>query len=501
MKFEFLNIKDVEKANGIVVFLLDKSLKLPQSLKKIDKDNLLTQFFQLNKSFKGEIGDVLMIPISKGKIKAITVVGVGEEKNIETLDFKNVGGKIANKANQLHSNTISICTELNWKKLDSTSLALKIATGIKLRNYSFNKYFIDKKDKHQLYLKNVYIYADAHTKAKECFKSCEKSVEGTLYTRDLVSEPSNVLYPETFMKKCLEFEKLGIKVKVLDKKEMKKLGMNALLGVSQGSVKEPYTVIMEWNGNTKKDAKNPLIFVGKGVTFDTGGINIKPSGSWLSDMKYDMGGAGVVTGLMYSLALRKAKVNVVGAIGLAENMPSGSAQRPSDVIKSMSGQTIEVDNTDAEGRLLLADVMWYVQSIYKPKLMIDLATLTGAIIAALGENKYSGLFSNDDKLAEKLLKAGEDTGEQLWRLPIGEFYDNQINSQIADVKNTHTGKGGGSITAAQFLKRFVKNKCPWAHIDIAGVTWNKKGSDISPRGATGYGVRLLNKFIRDNYEL
>jgi leucyl aminopeptidase len=299
-----------------------------------------------------------------------------------------------------------------------------------------------------------------------------------------------------FARRCKELKKVGLKVEILDKEEMQALGMNALLGVAQGSRAEPKLAIMRWEGG-KKGAK-PIAFVGKGVTFDTGGLSLKPAAAMIG-MKYDMGGAAVVTGLMKTLALRNAKVNVVGVIGLVENMPDGNAQRPEDVIKSMSGQTIEILNTDAEGRLVLADALWYTQSMYKPELMIDLATLTGAIVVALA-NQYAGLFSNNDSISNKLYEAGIKTGEKVWRFPLDKEYDKMVDSKIADMQNIGSARGGaGSITAAQFLQRFV-NDVPWAHLDIAGVTTTDKHTEISQIGATGFGVRLLNQFVQDNYE-
>jgi leucyl aminopeptidase len=287
---------------------------------------------------------------------------------------------------------------------------------------------------------------------------------------------------------------IGVEVEVLGEKQMKKLGMGALLGVGQGSERESQLVVMRWNGGTEGDA--PLAFIGKGVTFDTGGISIKPAGG-MEDMKWDMGGSAVVIGLMKTLALRKAKANVVGVVGLVENMPSGTAQRPGDVVTTMSGQTVEVINTDAEGRLVLADALWYTQDRFKPHFMIDLATLTGAIIIALGD-QYAGLFSNDDKLSDKLIAAGRAVGEGVWRLPVDDPYDKQIKSEIADMMNVG-GREGGSITAAMFLKRFV-NGVKWAHLDIAGVTWSKKDGPVTPKGATAFGVRLLDRLVADNYE-
>ena len=305
-----------------------------------------------------------------------------------------------------------------------------------------------------------------------------------------------MLYPEKFVSYCNKLKKVGVKIEVFDEKKLKAIGMNALLGVAQGSVRPARVMIFKWTGD-KASKKQPLAFIGKGVTFDTGGISIKPSGG-MEDMKWDMGGAGVVAGLMYTLGLRKAKVNVIGAVGLVENMPDGNAQRPGDIVKSLSGQTIEVLNTDAEGRLVLADVLWYIKEKFKPRFMIDLATLTGAIIVALGD-RYGGLFSNDDDLAEKLYASSKKTKELLWRLPIDEDFDKLLNCPVADMKNITGTRGAGSSTAAQFLKRFV-GETSWAHLDIAGVTWSKKGTSFARPGGTGFGVRLLDEFIKNYYE-
>jgi len=331
--------------------------------------------------------------------------------------------------------------------------------------------------------------------AKKAFAPLEGVAEGIFRTRDVVSEPANVIYPKTFAAEARKLEKLGVKVTVLGIREMTKLGMGSLLGVGQGSARESQLVVMEWNGGKAKEA--PLAICGKGVTFDTGGISIKPAAG-MEDMKWDMGGAGVVLGLMEALARRKAKANVVGFCGLVENMPDGNAQRPGDIVKSMSGQTIEVLNTDAEGRLVLADLLWYAQETYKPRLVIDLATLTGAIMIALG-TFHAGLFSNDDELSSRLTAAGKVVGEPLWRMPLGEEYDRMIDSDAADMKNIGN-RYGGSITAAQFIQRFVKKGTPWAHLDIAGVTWADKAKPTVPKGATAFGVRLLERFVAEHYE-
>ncbi|HEY4986513.1 MAG TPA: leucyl aminopeptidase, partial [Bradyrhizobium sp.] len=330
--------------------------------------------------------------------------------------------------------------------------------------------------------------------ARKAFAPAAHVADGVIIARDLVNEPPNVLYPEEFARRAAALRKLGVVVEVLDVKAMTKLGMGALLGVSQGSARPGRMVVMRWNGG--KAGEQPVAFIGKGVCFDTGGISIKSSGG-MEDMKGDMGGAACVVGLMHALAGRKAKANVVGAIGLVENMPDGNAQRPGDIVTSMSGQTIEIINTDAEGRLVLADVLWYVAQKFKPKFMVDLATLTGAIMVALG-TEYAGLFSNNDELAERLAKVGLDTGERVWRMPLGPEYDKMIDSQFADMKNAGV-RHGGSITAAQFLQRFVDGT-PWAHLDIAGTAMGAPKSEINQSWASGYGVRLLDRLVADFYE-
>jgi leucyl aminopeptidase len=321
-------------------------------------------------------------------------------------------------------------------------------------------------------------------------------LDGVFFTRDLVSEPGNILHPDEYAKRIAKLRKYGLKVTILDQKKLKKLGCNALLGVGQGSVRGSYLVIMEWNGS--KNKSKPLAFVGKGVCFDTGGISLKPA-KFMEDMTYDMAGSATVVGLMKTLALRKSKINAVGVVGLVENMPGGNAQRPGDIVKSYSGKTIEVLNTDAEGRLVLADALTYTEQKFKPSLIVDLATLTGAIIVALG-SEYAGLWSNNDKLSKQLSEAGEQVGEKLWRMPLHENYNKLMNSKNADMQNINYVGGAGSTTAAQFLQRFIINKTPWAHLDIAGMAFSKYAGALNSGGATGYGVRLLNKFVEENYE-
>jgi leucyl aminopeptidase len=377
----------------------------------------------------------------------------------------------------------------------SSEQAVAIASGLRLRAYKFDRYKTKKKDGEEGELRaDVSLAVGDAAGAKKAFASAGAIVDGVIIARDLVNEPPNVLFPEEFARRAGLLRKLGVKIEVLDVKAMQKLGMGALLGVGQGSARPSRTVIMRWEGGRKGEA--PVAFVGKGVCFDTGGISIKPAGS-MEDMKGDMGGAACVVGLMHALAARKAKVNAVGAIGLVENMPDGNAQRPGDIVTSMSGQTIEIINTDAEGRLVLADVLWYVAKKTKPKFMVDLATLTGAIVVALGTD-HAGMFSNNDDLAERLLAAGIESGEKVWRLPLGPEYDKLIDSQFADMKNTG-GRHGGSITAAQFLQRFVDGT-PWAHLDIAGTAMGAPKTDINQSWGSGYGVRLLDRLVADHYE-
>ena len=369
--------------------------------------------------------------------------------------------------------------------------------GFKLKDYRFEKYKnVSKKDFKIDEVQILGFHGKHSSEIERRIKHEIKCLDGIFLTRDLVSEPANVLYPQKFVEFCKDLKKVGVEIQTFDEKKLKTLGMNALLGVAQGSVRPARVMIMKWNG-LKEKKYEPIAFIGKGVTFDTGGISIKPS-SGMEDMKWDMGGAGVVAGLMYTLALRKAKANVIGAVGLVENMPDGNAQRPGDIVESLSGQTIEVLNTDAEGRLVLADVLWYVNKKFKPKLMIDLATLTGAIIVALGE-RYAGLFSNDDLLVKKILDASKTTKELVWQMPMDDEFDKLLNCPVADMKNITGTRGAGSITAAQFLKRFV-GKTSWAHLDIAGVTWSKKGTKFARPGGTGFGVRLLDEFVKKYYE-
>ena len=366
--------------------------------------------------------------------------------------------------------------------------------GFYSKSYRFSDFKLKKEKKKNF---NIFIISNNSIKTKKLIQESLNIYKGIEETRNLVTLPANILNPKKFTDEILKLKKIGLQIEILNEKKMKSLGMNALLGVGQGSSNNSYMAIMKWSGD-KLSVDKPLAFVGKGVCFDTGGISLKPA-KFMEDMKYDMGGAGTVTGLMKTLALRKAKVNAVGVVGLVENMADGNAQRPGDVVKSYSGQSIEILNTDAEGRLVLADAIAYTEDKFKPKFIINLATLTGAIVVALG-NEYAGLFSNDDKLANQIQEVSIKDNEKAWRLPLNENFDKLMDSKIADMQNINYSGGAGSITAAQFLQRFIRNKTPWAHLDIAGMAWTKKSTDVTPEGATGYGVKLLNRLVKEHYE-
>lgn len=494
-----MNIVKHDNLKGdFVAFLIDEDLKPSESLSRSSFSKNLNAGLAAYPHFKGKKGQIISMPSGVEEFKTMLLVGLGKKSELSDEVLESVGGKLCNFMNSLEAKSVKIVIDsFPGKKITDSDAVYHIGLGLGLKNYRYNEFFSDKLDDHKVSLKSVDFAVRDLEASKKKLKDAQNLCDAIYTTKNLVSTPPNVLYPATFVAECKKLSKLGIKVNVFKESDMQKLGMNALLGVGQGSEKESYMVVMEYFGAKSKKEK-PIAFVGKGVTFDTGGISIKPAAN-MGDMKYDMAGAGTVTGLMKLLASRKAKVNAIGAIGLVENMPSGSAQRPGDVVKSMSGQTIEIDNTDAEGRLVLADVLWYTQKKYDPQFMINLATLTGAMVIALGENYAAGMFSNDDKLAEQLSKAGELTRDRVWRFPLADHFDKMINSDVADVRNTGNGRGAGSITAAQFLKRFVNEKT-WAHLDIAGVAWDKQGSDTCAKGATGFGVRLLDELTRKYYE-
>jgi leucyl aminopeptidase len=449
--------------------------------------------------FKAKAGSSIEVIAPAGvKASRIVLAGLGKGEAFDAAAAEKLAAAVVGRLIASGEETLTFSVDLPKRaKLAEPELAAHLAFGAQLRSYRFDQYRKVGEDE-QPTLKDIVIATKGAAKAKKLWAEFGAVGEGVFLARDLVNEPPNVLYPDEFAKRAQSLKKLGVKVEVFDVPAMKKLGMNALLGVGQGSAHDSRMVVMQWNGAQGKSAKAPpLAFVGKGVCFDSGGLSLK-TGAGMMGMKGDMGGGAAVIGLIHALAKRRARVNAVGLIGLVENMPDGMAQRPNDIVKTMSGQTIEILNTDAEGRLVLADVLWYAQSRFKPRFMVDLATLTGAIMVALG-NEHAGLFSNNDELAARLVKAGQKEGETVWRMPLGEAYDRLVKSKIADMKNIG-GQYGGSITAAQILQRFV-NKVPWAHLDIAGVAWqDNEQKPLAPSWGTGWGVRVLNRLVADYYE-
>ena len=453
----------------------------------------------VSENFTGKSGTTLTLLAPVGmRAERIILVGAGQTKNFDVRRAQAAGGQILTKLNSLGVKQAVISVEaVSQSGVSPVDCGAHIAFGVSLASYRFGQYKVKSQLANPVTLRKLTIMGNEPSKMRLRYKPLLAVANGVFLTRDLVSEPANVLFPIELATRAKALSDDGVKVEILGPSKMKELGMGALLGVAQGSVHEPRLVVMRWNGAQKNTDQRPLAFIGKGVTFDTGGISIKPSAG-MGDMKWDMGGAGVVIGLMRALAQRKANVNVVGVVGLVENMPSGNAQRPGDIVSSMSGQTIEVLNTDAEGRLVLADAIWYTQKRFKPRLTVDLATLTGAIIVSLGHER-AGLFSNDENLTKELVAAGDWVDEKVWPMPMDDEYDKDMDSDIADVQNIGSGRGAGSVTAAKFIERFV-DATPWAHLDIAGVTWSKKSKKLVPRGGTGFGVRLLNRLVAKHYE-
>jgi len=453
--------------------------------------------------FKGQAGQSIEVLAPAGvKSSRVILAGVGKGEKFDGNAAERLAATVAGRLLASGEVTLTFALDLPKRaKVSEAEFAVHVATGVYLRSYRFDHY---RKvgDDEKVTLKDVIVATKTVPAARKLWADALAVCEGIFIARDLVNEPPNVLHPEEVAKRSQALKKLGVKVEVFDVAAMKKLEMNALLGVGQGSAFESRMVVMQWNGAPKraakgKEAAGPLAFIGKGVCFDSGGLSLK-TGAGMMGMKGDMAGAAAVVGLMHALATRKAKVDAVGLIGLVENMPDGKAQRPNDIVKTMSGQTIEILNTDAEGRLVLADVLWYAQSRFKPRFMINLATLTGAILVALG-TEHAGLFSNNDDLSKELARAGTKEHELVWRLPLSDAYDRLVKSKIADMKNIG-GPNAGSITAAQILQRFV-NKVPWAHLDIAGVAWQDgEQRPLTPSWGTGWGVRLLNRLVADSYE-
>jgi len=484
IKINYQNNK-LNKSSANLILFVDENFTI-EGLRKLISINDFSYISDLLKTSDLK-KNLLYFEINSKK----TVFLISIKKDLKTSDIENLGAKFYGFINyNKNKNDYFINSDtINNKIKNFVGYFLH---GLKLKSYEFNIYK-SKKNKKIISINVVGSKNKISTQDHLRFKALEK---GSFFARDLVSEPGNILHPDEYAKRINTLKKFGLKIKIYDEKKLKKLGMNALLGVGQGSIRGSYLVTMEWNG--AKNNSNPLAFVGKGVCFDTGGYSLKPA-KFMEDMTYDMAGSATVVGLMKNLAIRKAKINAVGVVGLVENMVSGDAQRPGDIVKSYSGKTIEILNTDAEGRLVLADALTFTEKKFKPKFMVDLATLTGAIIVSLG-SEYAGLFSNNDKLSEQLLEAGDKVEEKLWRMPLHKNFDKLIDSKNADMQNINYVGGAGSTTAAQFLQRFILNKTPWAHLDIAGMAFSKYGGALNSGGATSYGVRLLNQLIEDNYE-
>jgi len=485
--------------SDIILVILDKTLELRSSIAILDKkyDGIISDTIKL-KSLNSKKGSTLRLFASKGTVlQEILLYFIGDIKNYNIENGDRLGGTLFSSLPSSTSKLLVYFEPDKKLKIIKEELAARIAHGIKLRSYTFYKYKLKSKTKFKSLLKEITIIIKDTSLAKKYYSPLKYLEEGVYLTRNLVSEPANVLTPKALSEEAAKLKSLGIKIEILSLPQIKRLKMGALLGVAMGSANEPKVVSMSWNGTKNRKSKPAVCFVGKGVTFDTGGISIKPSGG-MEDMKWDMGGSGVVIGLMKVLAGRRANAHVSAVVGLVENMPSGKAQRPGDVVIASSGHSIEVINTDAEGRLVLADAVTYAIKKFKPKRLIDLATLTGAVIVSLGPQR-AGLFSNNDELANNIFASGEKTGEKVWRMPVGEEYDEDIKSAIADMKNVGSGRGAGATSGAKFIEQFTQS-IPWAHIDIAGVTWSKTDSELYPVGGTAFGVRLLNTYVKDFIE-
>jgi len=479
--------------SGAIAVAVVKGGTLGTAAKALDKrvKGAITRALKVSSRFDGKKDQILEI-VAPGGIENSRILLYGVEEKAAALDLQAQGARLF--ARLAVSGEKDASVQVDAEIEGATDAAAQIAYGALLASYRFDKYKTKNENDGKPALRKLAVLVKGAGAARRLYQPLARVVDGVSLTRDLISEPPNEIYPESMAAAAKELTDLGVKVQVLGEKQMTKLGMGALLGVGKGSARESQLIVMQWNGAAKSVA--PVAFVGKGVTFDSGGLSLKPPAGMM-DMKWDMGGAGVVVGLMKAVAGRRAPANVVGVVGAVENMPDGGAQRPGDIVKTMSGQTVEVLNTDAEGRLVLADALWYTQDRFKPAAMVDLATLTGAIMIALGP-EYAGMFSNDDGLADALTACGKETGERVWRMPLGGGYDEMLRTAAADMKNIG-GRDAGACTAAQFLNRFV-NETKWAHLDIAGVTWSSKGKPTAPKGATGFGVRLLDCYVRDYAE-
>lgn len=499
--------KPKESADTAVVFVYENKTLSPAA-KALDKKagGLITTALENGRNFTGAAGQTAVLSLPKGAgYKRAVLAGLGDAKKLDLQGFETSGGKLLPTLKVAGATSVNIYADLaKGPGLKPVDAFAAFALGVKLRSYEFDKYRSKKKDKKDTPLSTITIVLDDAAGATKAFKAHDAVAEGVFFARDVTNEPANVLYPESYasiIKKQLG--PLGVSVEIFDEKKMKTLGFESHLAVGMGSARTPRVVVMRWNGAGKGAAKKdggPLAFVGKGVTFDTGGISIKPAAG-MEEMIMDMGGSAAVVGLMKSLALRKAKVDVVGIVGLAENMPSDRSYRPGDIIGSLSGKTIQVLNTDAEGRLVLCDALTYVQQKFKPRLIVDLATLTGAVMVALGF-EYAGAFVNDEKLWDQMNKASIATGEKLWRMPLDEAYKKEMEGTVSDLKNLgNQGRYGGACSAAGFLEHFIEGKTPWAHIDIAGTAWWKSDKPTVPKGATGFGVRVLDRLVSEYYEI
>ncbi|MEM8950749.1 MAG: leucyl aminopeptidase [Pseudomonadota bacterium] len=501
MKTEFAP-RDVLTESGTLVLVATADGKLGKVADGIDQrtSGAIKRAIELAGD-KFKRGSVDLVCPSGVEWDRIVVFAIDDPADCRTLDLETLGGRMAVKLNALGVKSAHAVVEAS-DGLDASDLdmAIALASGMRLRNYRFDKYRTASEEDEEIQsrgVQDITFHLASADAASERWASHAAIAAGVEHGRNLVAEPANVLYPATFAEECRQMgNEVGLEVEVLNQAELEKLGMGALLGVAQGSVREAYVVVMNWKGGA--EGEPPVALIGKGVCFDTGGISLKPSGG-MEDMKWDMGGAGAVFGAMKAIAGRKASTNVVGVLGLVENMPGGNAQRPGDVVTAMSGTTIEVINTDAEGRLVLADVLHYTKERFQPKVMVDLATLTGAVIVALG-HEQAGVFASDDSLAEQLTAAGETVGDRVWRLPMDGNYAKHIKSEIADIKNTGRAREAGATAGAVFLQHFVGD-IPWAHIDIAGVAWSKRDLPLAGKGATGFGVRLLDRYIADNHEV
>ncbi len=483
IKLNYLN-KSSSKISSNLVLFCDEKYNI-NGLKKYLSNNEFSYISDLLKITDLKKNLFIYDVSSKKKIILISI-----KKNLKSAEIESLGAEFCKKVNHGKNNEYLILSDSITEKNDN--FLGYFLHGLKLKSYEFKKY----KTKKETRIISINVAGNKNKPSAQNQLKFKALEEGTFFARDLVSEPGNILHPDEYAKRISLLKKDGLKINIYDEKKLKKLGMHALLGVGQGSIRGSYLVTMEWNG--AKNNSKPLAFVGKGVCFDTGGYSLKPA-KFMEDMTYDMAGSATVVGLMKNFALRKAKINVVGVVGLVENMVSGNAQRPGDIVKSYSGKTIEVLNTDAEGRLVLADALTFTERKYKPKFIVDLATLTGAIIVSLG-SEYAGLFSNNDKLSNQIFRAGEKVEEKVWRMPLHKNYDKLMNSKNADVQNINYVGGAGSTTAAQFLQRFILNQTPWAHLDIAGMAFSKYGGALNSGGATGFGVRLLNQLVEENYE-